>query len=446
MTKILRIFILFFFFIIKFGFSSVLYHELNTQTPLTEVIIIINSGSIDDADSKDGISYFTSSMLDNGIKIKNKKLSKETLAKKLETFGITFSTYTYHEYTTINFSGLSENFLKFIKDGYLRALLFSPTFDKEQIEIEKNVSINYLIQTPNSPDNLIRDQLRKRIFKDHPYSKRTYGNLQSIKNFTRDDLENYHKKYFKKENFAVFVSSNKKSIINELTNFFKIKESKIEFKKIPEPDNKLGKKMIVLRKTDLDGSRIILCSIGKSYSDDTRYSFDVIFKIFHEDVYNEIRNKNGIGYGVGARVNNTFLYTSLLCSMVDPVPDATKKGLEMLWDMWKKLNSGYLLDKIEAGKKSIILSYPFELETTSDRLHNKIIEYLFNLPKESLSYDDYTKNIEKLTQSNIKNALQFIDPENTFILVLAPLASGDLKLPEFSYKEYKDDEFLNEYK
>lgn len=165
------------------GLDAIFYN--NTQTPGISAILSFKANSNYDDPELSGLFVFLlRHMMDE-----TKKYSSEELNRMLESSGV----FLTNVGDVITLKCLNENFGKAL--SFLQHILKSPSFDKKSIEKIKKQVINELIEYWDTPVEFIEQIAKEHIYQKHPYSKNPMGNLQSIENFSIENLRNCYKKY-----------------------------------------------------------------------------------------------------------------------------------------------------------------------------------------------------------------------------------------------------------
>lgn len=162
-----------------------LFTYRNTNTPKINIILNFRVDNQYDPQNQQGICLFVGAMLTEGTQ----NQTAQEFAQALEERGISLSM----QMGTICMSLLPEDFdfaLRILRDMVTKA-----SFDEEHIE---KVRVQLLAQLKNFWDNprACASQLtRECIYKNHPYSKNSFGTQEALQSISRSDLLNFYKQY-----------------------------------------------------------------------------------------------------------------------------------------------------------------------------------------------------------------------------------------------------------
>ena len=70
-------------------------------------------------------------------------------------------------------------------------ILINPTFDEDELEREREVILQEIGQTRDTPDDLIFDHLQEACYPDQPMGWPIFGSEKTVSAFSRDDLKSY---------------------------------------------------------------------------------------------------------------------------------------------------------------------------------------------------------------------------------------------------------------
>ena len=96
------------------------------------------------------------------------------------------------------------------KDGFdlFYEALNHPSFNEVDINRVKRQIISSIKIDESDLSTLASNKFNQHFFKDHVFSNNIKGSEESIKNITRTDLVNFHKRSFVKNNLVIGVAGN----------------------------------------------------------------------------------------------------------------------------------------------------------------------------------------------------------------------------------------------
>ena len=167
--------------------------------PLIRMSIAFTGGSSQDPTDKPGVANFAEWMLNEGVGEMN--TAQFFRAKKL--LGASEAKQLTAERQIISFTMLSEN-----RDASLelfRQMLVAPRFDDDAMARARDDIANSIEALRLNPTSNILNTLFASMFPGHPYGTERRGTLASLRTITRQDLENYRRATFARDNLSVAV-------------------------------------------------------------------------------------------------------------------------------------------------------------------------------------------------------------------------------------------------
>jgi len=407
------------------------------EFPIITILILIKAGSSLDPRGKEGLARLVFKTMITGTE----KMDWKTLSFEIERIGASLDVFTSKDFTIFSMELLSINFLKGIK--ILSDILLNPAFKEEEIEKEKEKTLNIIKDEKNDPALTATKNFFEVIFKNTPYSHPSIGYLNSVKRINKEDILNFYNEMVNPENsFIVIVGNFDDNLIKVIdehlspwkTHKSKSLELKFEFSKTPEffvindPDStqaqiRMGK-FSSLRRGDED---FIPAIVGNA----------ILGNLFTSRLINKIRGELGLSYAINSSIHS-FKYGGIFSistftknESVFKIIDSVRKEVEEF------VEKGIREDELERVKRFINGKFPSALQTYSD-LAGRIaeIEY-YELPKTYLK--DYLERIENLKIKEVEDAIRkHLSPDGFSILVLGKIEEIEKNLSligKFNVKE-----------
>jgi zinc protease len=161
--------------------------------------IWVKVGSADEEKSERGISHLIEHMAFKGTE----KRGVGEIAKDIEALGGYTNAYTSWDETVFHVtvpSRATEEGLEILADAVL-----NPTIDPDELEKEKKVVLEEILEGEERPDRKSSKLLLKTTFSKSPYQYPVIGYKDTVASFTRDDIINFRKKWYVPENIFVLV-------------------------------------------------------------------------------------------------------------------------------------------------------------------------------------------------------------------------------------------------
>jgi len=183
----------------KLDNGTPVYAIQNHDFPTVYMTGIISTGRIDEDREKPGFSNFVSSMLNRGTK---EKTYEEMLEERAF---VPYSAQVRQSWHGISFVGYS---LKKDTDKMLTSvfdIMTKPDFPEEEIEKLRPRLVASAEEYGNKKDLRAFYDMFNTIFEGHHYSIPHAGDVETFQNATRQDMIDFHNKYFSPERMKIVV-------------------------------------------------------------------------------------------------------------------------------------------------------------------------------------------------------------------------------------------------
>jgi zinc protease len=190
-------------FTLKNGMKFLVLED--NSIPNANMYLFYSVGSRNEHPGITGLSHFFEHMMFNGAK----KYGPKMFDRKMEFNGGANNAYTT-ENVTVYTDWFPSNALETMFDlesDRIENLSIDPKYVKSEREVvlsERSTGLE------NSPWRTLGEQVSATAFQEHPYHWSVIGYEEDIKNWTKEDLENYFKTYYAPNNCTVVISGNVK--------------------------------------------------------------------------------------------------------------------------------------------------------------------------------------------------------------------------------------------
>lgn len=182
---------------------------------VTSAQMWFKAGSSLETNKNRGIAHFLEHMFFKGTK----KYPGMMIAKTVEAYGGEINAFTSFDYTCYYINGPANNAVTTV--DVLMDMVSNPTFLQEELEPEKGVVFEEYRRSIDSPSQYNFFKLQNNSFPPS-YKHPILGNEKSIKSFTREQLIDFRKSFYNKENSMLIIAGNlkdKKKILTKLSQY-----------------------------------------------------------------------------------------------------------------------------------------------------------------------------------------------------------------------------------
>lgn len=162
----------------------------------------VDAGSRDERPSENGISHFIEHMVFKGTRRRRGYL----INQRMESVGGYLNAFTTKEHTCFYARGLDEHLGRALET--VVDLIAEPTLPPREIEKEKDVVIEEIKMYEDAPEDHVFDFYEEVLYPDHPLGRPVIGTPETVRSFSRSDLEGYIGRHYVPDRLVVAVSGN----------------------------------------------------------------------------------------------------------------------------------------------------------------------------------------------------------------------------------------------
>ena len=424
------IFFLFFFF---FFFSSknseaIQFESLETKNgikfwliedktlPLVSMSFSFKGGSILDPVGQDGVTNLMTSLLDEGTQ--NFTASEYRLFKRENGIKISFST------SKERIEGTFQVVKPRLQEGFY---LLNESINKAKFPINEIKKVKSQIEASIKIDNsdistIASNKFNKFFFKDQLIGRNTKGNLKTLGNISRDDIQSIYKSSFIKDRLVIGISGDIDP--NLAKKYVDYVFGDLPSKKFVNPISTLkdlnkGKEIIEMKTPQ---TTVVFGQKGLGRKDKEYFAARVINYVlggggFQSRLYKEIREANGLVYSIYSYLM-PYEYAGVIVGGFQTRNQNVGKTIEKVKTEWNRIkNEG--ITKIELQNAKTYYKGSFSRNFTSTL---SIASLLMIVQYYDLGEDYFDKRdliIDNLKLNELNNlAKNLFDSENLFFMIV----------------------------
>lgn len=409
--------------------NGIVLHVLeNHELPLVNINALVKTGTMYDPQGKAGVSELTAYVMRTGGTI---KLSSTEIDKQLDSIAASVSISMSLESAQINFSVLRENLEKGI--DLFSQIVMQPALEKNKFELAVQLKKEELRRIKDDPQKLAFREFNKLIYANDP--RGSFSSYNSLANIERNDLVEFHKRFFLPNNiiFAVSGDITREEAVEIFKRYFGEWQSGEIPAYIPPPTGKSKPGFYCIDK-NIPQSTIVSGQFTTGKTDPDFYSFSVLDFIigsggFSSRIFSAVRNNEGLAYSAGSfyrarpayGVFGTYAFTKT---------SSTMKTLSLINSILEKIKANTITSgETNWARQSIINGFVFSFDTPEHIAWQQV-----NLESEKLPADflmNYRDNIEKISVKDLDNtAVKYLDKIKNVVLILGDSKKFD-KSPAF---------------
>ena len=168
--------------------------------PLVNIRVVLNIGSSNDPEGKEGLCYLCLNLLANGG---NKTLSYKDIINKFYPMAAYVDLSVDKEMSVLNGTIHTDNLEKFY--GIFKEMILNPGFREEDFIRLKTNQLNFLSKTlvNNMDEQFGKEILNLMMYENHPYGHTEAGTVNSVETLTLEDVKTFYKDHFLQGNIIL---------------------------------------------------------------------------------------------------------------------------------------------------------------------------------------------------------------------------------------------------
>ena len=399
---------------------------VTSERPQNESVslgIWVNTGAAYETEEINGISHFVEHMVFKG----SKKRSSVQISEEIENVGGQNNAYTSREFTAF-YAKMLKNDVELALDVIVDFVL-NPTFPEDEMVKEKEVVVQEIKQSVDTPDDVIFDFFQEKAFPDQPLGRTILGTAENVRSFNSDTLYKYMKNNYAANNTVVVAVGNIKH-----ENFVEMVKSRManyqkhtSFEIAPQ----IYKGGFYEEKRPIEQAHVLLGFQGVTYKNSLYYPINIFSTLFgggmSSRLFQEIREKRGLVYSVYS-YNSSQTANGLFGIYAGTSGDKLNQLIPVVIDEIKKVvNEKVSVKELDRAKVQLKASMLMALESSSSTA--EVIARQMLLHNRVIPTDDIVAKIDAVTLDDILKAAQYLFASNPTYTLL-----GDLK----TYPSYEE--------
>jgi zinc protease len=402
----------------------VMHHE----QPAVSLRLLVRAGAAHDPPGRGGLATLMASLLDQGTTSR----SAQEIADTIDSIGGGLGTGAGNDLSFVNVVVMKDSFdlgLELLSD-----VARNPAFANEEIDRQRQQALSGMKVSYEDPDYVAASVFDRLVYGFHPYGLPSGGTPESLRSLTRNDLLEYHHRYFAPNNSILAIVGD--VTVDEafagaqkvLGNWARRDISPAKFPDPPEPT----RRVIVVNKPDAVQTEIRVGHLGLPRKHPDYMALNLAVKILGGEGANRLhqvlRTNRGLTYGASADME-TLKQSGDIIADTDTRSGATAEVLRLIVEEFSHLQRDRVGDRELADAQAYLAgSFPLTIETP-DAIAMQVLNVLFyELPLEEL--ETYRQRVNAVTPDDIQRAARmYLKPDRLSVVLVgnAPAFTSQLK-------------------
>lgn len=413
---------------IELSNGMVIFLQEDHELPLIDASARIRGGSVNEPADKTGLVDIYGEVWRTGG---TKSQTGDQLDDFLEVRAAKVETGGGPDSTTISFSCLKGDL-----DDVFKAfvdVLQNPEFRAEKIDIARKAMQDAISRRNDEIGEIAhREAVRLAYGPENPYARiPEYSTVGAI---TRQDLIDWHGKYIHPNNIILGISGDFDSAAMEsrLRAAFESWPKGPAFPKNNIQYNPAKPGYYLIPKEDVNQSNIRMVAMGTTRDNPDYYAISVFNEAFgggfSSRLFNDIRTKRGLAYGVGGGIGTNFGHPGILQISMGTKSQSTVEAVQAVdEDVTNLTKEPITEDEIQRAKDAILNAFIFRLDSPDKILVERMTYEYYGYPPDWL--DKYQAEIKKVTAAQVNAvAAKYLHKDQLAVLVVGNTKEFDKPL------------------
>jgi predicted Zn-dependent peptidase len=407
------------------------------RLPLVSVQLSIDgAGGLYDPANLPGLAGTTAQMLREGTKTRSSK----QLAEEIDAMGasITAGSASTSASTTMNASGLSENFDKWFPVAI--DVLLHPSFPAAEFANIKQRQKAGLISNRTQPNFLAQERFNRAIYGNFPAAV-VASNVEAIDAMTTENLMKWHDEHYAPQNAILAISGD----VNAATLVPKLRQWLADWQKTnsspklpPAPTAVQAKNIYLVDRPNSVQTTLFIGNVGFDRRSPDYVAYSVLNGVLGGSaaarLFMNLRENKGYTYGVYTTYN-ALQYPGFWRAYGDFRSDVTGAAMGELLNEFNRIRNEKVPEsELEEAKRAIVAGFALQLESPQTVMSNAIIRKIYGFPVDY--WDNYPAQVMAITADDVQRvAKKYIDPNTMQVVAVGDGSKIKAMLEKFGTVE-----------
>ena len=384
--------------------------------PLVAINFAFLGGANQDPADKPGVGYMAASLLDNGAG----ELDAKAFQEQVEGNAVQLNFSVGRDYLYGSIRMLRDRQEPSV--NLLRLALNQPRFDADEVERGRAQIMASLRRETTEPNSIASKTWWKTAFANHPYGKPQNGSLETVPTITVVDLKSYVQRVLTRDNLKIAAvgdidAATLGDLIDRVFGALPARGTLAPVANLSPAA--VGQRIVV--QLDVPQSVVLMGGMGLTRKDPDFMPAFVVNHIlgggsFTSRLYNEVREKRGLAYGVHSFLSS-LRHSALLMASTQASADRTAQALELIeTEIRRMVEQGPTEDELAKAKAYLKGSYALAFDTST-----KIASQLLQIQLDDLGIDYIDRRnglIDAVTLDDAKRAARRLAEGGMFVTVV----------------------------
>ena len=373
---------------------------VTSNRPETETVTLgiwVKTGAACEREEINGISHFLEHMVFKGTP----RRSSLQISEEFEDVGGHSNAYTSREFTAF-YAKMLKNDAELALD-ILADIVLNSNFPKEELEKEREVVVQEIKQTIDTPDDIIFDYLQEQAFPNQALGRSILGPAEKVRSYTGETLNAYRQANYAAENTVVCAvgNINHEAFVKMVEKRMSHMQKSVHFQK----DKQFYRGGTYSEKRDIEQAHMVLGFEGQPYSQANYYPAIVFSTILgggmSSRLFQEIREKRGLVYSVYS-FSNSHTGSGLFGIYAGTTKEELKQLMPVVCEEIRKIRTDLVTEQeLKRAKTQLKASMLMALESSSSTV--EVLARQMLIFDRIIPTEEMVEKIESISREDIFN-------------------------------------------
>jgi zinc protease len=410
----------------------VMHHE----QPEVSMRLLVRAGAAYDPPGKSGVATLVAQLLNEGTTSR----SAQQIADTIDSIGGSLDTTAGSDVTSASVLVMKDSFP--LGMDLLADMVRRPAFAPEELERQREQALSTLQVNLDNPDFIAGAVFNRLVYGAHPYGLPDAGLPDSLARITRDDIREFHRRYFAPNNsiLAVVGDVDAPEAVAAAERVFGDWPKRAVPAPTFQPPPRPARRIVVVDKPDSVQTAVRVGQIGVPRKTRDYMALDEAIRILGGEgsnrLYRVLRSDRGLTYSASAKLN-TMLLSGDFVAETDTRSGATAEVVRLMVEEFCKLQRDRINDSELAGAQAYMTgSFPLTIETPG-----AIARQVLNVVFYDLSFDElrtYRQRANDVTPDEVQRvARAYLEPDHLAIVMVGNAAAFKDQLARVGFGRYE---------
>ena len=410
----------------------VMHHE----QPEVTMRILVRAGAAYDPAGKSGTASLAASLLNQG----SGSRSAQEIADTIDSIGGALDTGAGSDATLASVLVMKDSFE--VGMNLLADVVRRPAFAPEEIERQRKQASSTLNVSLEDPGFIAGAVLNRLIYGFHPYGFPESGMPETMARITRDDLREFHRKYFTPNNSILAIVGDvtaDEAIAAATRAFGDWERMDVKPPSLPEPPRPT-RRIVVIDKPDSVQTAVRIGQVGVPRKTPDYMSLDQAVRILGGEgsnrLFRVLRSERSLTYSASADMS-TMLLSGDIVAETDTRTEATAEAVRVIVDEFTRLQRERVGDAELSGAQAYMTgSFPLTIETPGAIARQVVNAVFYDLSLDELR--TYRQRANAVTPDDIARvARTYIQPDRLSIVLVGNAAQFTDQLNKAGFGKFE---------